>query len=222
MKPTAAVSAILFDASGTLLDDLRASWKAANLILQKFGRAPLALETFRRRACEPHWRFFTNEGIDQTTVRDVVPTVLKQVYDAHDVKPFPEVPQALRRLGPKGFHLGVVSQTPRAILLPLLERYSLASDFEVVMALEDCAEEKPSPAPILEALSAIRLPNPWKAAYVGDMKEDVVAARAAGIVPISVSRRWSYHTAEVLRQENPRHFIHRISDLSKVVGGRPY
>jgi len=48
--------------------------------------------------------------------------------------------------------------------------------------MED-ATAKPDPAPVLLALSRLGVSNAW---MVGDTPDDILAARAAGVVPLGV------------------------------------
>ena len=52
----AMIRNIIFDWSGTLVDDLPAVWQATNYVLTQCGRAEMSLEQFRAEFCLP----FTN------------------------------------------------------------------------------------------------------------------------------------------------------------------
>src|SRR5437016_4880579 len=49
---------IIFDWSGTLVDDLPAVWKATNYVLAQSERAELSLEEFRSEFCLPFTLFY--------------------------------------------------------------------------------------------------------------------------------------------------------------------
>src|SRR6201999_4170565 len=49
---------IIFDWSGTLIDDLPAVWKATNYVLTQSERAEMSLEQFRAEFCLPHTVFY--------------------------------------------------------------------------------------------------------------------------------------------------------------------
>jgi len=91
---------------------------------------------------------------------------------------FPDVEDALIRIKERGMQIGIVSSTPRIILDTVLAKYGAKRLFDTVLALEDCREFKPSPQPILEAVTRLGVPK-QDIAYVGDMDEDVQAANAA-------------------------------------------
>jgi HAD superfamily hydrolase (TIGR01548 family) len=80
--------------------------------------------------------------------------------------------------------IGLVTGRPRAEAIWFLDRYGLTERFEVVVARED-APLKPSPRGIRSALETMGVERAW---FIGDTVDDVVAARAAGLVPVGVSR----------------------------------
>ena len=49
---------IIFDWSGTLVDDLPAVWRATNFVFSQAGIAALTLEEFRAEFCLPFTRFY--------------------------------------------------------------------------------------------------------------------------------------------------------------------
>jgi HAD superfamily phosphatase len=63
-----------------------------------------------------------------------------------------------------------------------LREQGIESCFEAVVTMEDAAL-KPSPEPVLLCLSRLGVASAW---MIGDTRDDIVAARAAGVVPIGV------------------------------------
>jgi HAD superfamily hydrolase (TIGR01548 family) len=73
--------------------------------------------------------------------------------------------------------LAVVTGRPRTEAMIGLEQFNLRDLFEVVVGLGDALHGKPHPAPVLRALKRLGLPDSF--IYVGDMPDDLSAARAA-------------------------------------------
>jgi histidinol-phosphate aminotransferase len=87
----------------------------------------------------------------------------------------------LQRLAAK-LPLAAVTGRPRADFERFLDRFDLRSIFSASVCMED-ATAKPDPAPVLLALSRLGVSNAW---MVGDTPDDILAARAAGVVPLGV------------------------------------
>jgi len=78
--------------------------------------------------------------------------------------------------------LAIVTGRPRRDAERFLREQRIARFFRVVVAREDAAP-KPDPAPVALALRRLGVSRAWMA---GDTRDDVDAARAAGVVPIGV------------------------------------
>ena len=52
---------IIFDWSGTLVDDLSAVWRSTNFTLENADRPPLSLKEFRAEFCLPFNEFYERE-----------------------------------------------------------------------------------------------------------------------------------------------------------------
>ncbi len=55
---------IIFDWSGTLVDDLPAVWRATNFVLVQAGRAEMSLDEFRAEFCLPFTKFYDRHTPD--------------------------------------------------------------------------------------------------------------------------------------------------------------
>ncbi len=95
----------------------------------------------------------------------------------------------LSQLKQSGLKLGIVTSRPRAEAVYALKSFMPEFFSEnSIIAQEDCKEEKPSPKPLLLAKERISAKNPI---YVGDSINDEFAAKAAGMIFISVNQKLS-------------------------------
>jgi histidinol-phosphate aminotransferase len=78
--------------------------------------------------------------------------------------------------------LAIVTGRPTNDARHFLERHGLVDLFASVVCLED-GPGKPDPAPVNLALARLRVSRAW---LVGDTVNDVLAARAAGVLPLGV------------------------------------
>ena len=78
--------------------------------------------------------------------------------------------------------LGIVTGRPRVDAERFLERFDLADLFGAVVTMDD-APAKPDPAPVREALRRLGVNRAW---LVGDTPDDLVAAGAAGVLPLGI------------------------------------
>jgi len=142
--------AIVFDVSGTLLDDIQAVWRADAAAYAKFGYDGLdTLEKFRAKFKFPMSQFHRDNGIPPEMDKKIE-DYYRLVYPdfAHNVRIFDDVPGALARLNQRGIKLGVASNIPSLTLAEHLDRFGIAKYFAAVTGQDDCEEPKPSPQPI--------------------------------------------------------------------------
>ncbi|MDA0934989.1 MAG: TIGR01548 family HAD-type hydrolase [Planctomycetota bacterium] len=78
--------------------------------------------------------------------------------------------------------IGIVTGRPRADAARFLEQHGLTEVCAARVCMED-APLKPRPDPVLRALEQIPARSAW---FFGDTPDDIVAARAAGVVPVGV------------------------------------
>lgn len=89
------------------------------------------------------------------------------------------LPLAALLRGWTGPPLGICTMNSKRASEVALERCGLGGAVACLVAREDCPEQKPNPTPLL--LCAQRLGVRDRIVYVGDMRRDEVAARAAGM-----------------------------------------
>lgn len=84
----------------------------------------------------------------------------------------------LKAIAESGMRIGIVTGRPRAEAEFAVKNNGWMGIFpaERIVALEDCEEEKPSPAPLLLAMKKL---GAKRAVYIGDTASDCAAAKAA-------------------------------------------
>lgn len=123
-------------------------------------------------------------------------------YHEDLIRIFPNVEVSLARLRDAGLGLAVVTSKRRPSVEMALNSFPELRDVvDVFVTMEDTAEHKPDPAPLLKGLELLGDVPAKEAAYVGDAPFDVAAARAAGTMSVAVS--WGAFTEEALREAKP-------------------
>jgi HAD superfamily hydrolase (TIGR01509 family) len=213
------IKLVIFDASGTLLNDFMVTWKAVSKVLTHFGIQPDDPETFRKNFRLPYLNYYTDKGITHDTAKLEVPSLYTKFYLdlINEVKPFPEVRQVIESLSNMSVKLAVASQTPKEALVKLLSEPGIIKKFSVMLGLGDYQEPKPSPESVLLVLDKLSV-NSAEAIYVGDMAEDIILAKRAGVIPVAIYRNgMSYHTRSYLEKEEPAFIINDLAELTQII-----
>ncbi len=117
---------------------------------------------------------------------------VKQTYRTHmresdaDIRAFAGIPETLTALAEKGYQLGIVTTKHQAMAMRHLEKLALLNLFEegAIVCGDMCAVCKPAPDPFWKVLEALRA-EPEHAAMIGDSRQDILGAKAAGIYSVA-------------------------------------
>jgi len=213
---------IIFDVSGVLLDDLYAVWKADSEAYEICGIGKIeSIEEFKEKFKLPIHEYHRSMGVPD----EIVPKLeaeYRRAYQKynHTIRIFPEVKDVLRRLRASKINLAVASNIPSDFLKEHLQRFGIDKFFKAVTGQDDCREQKPSPEPILVTLRKLKA-DPSFSAYVGDMEEDIIAGKRAGVITVAICRERGYHPCWRLRRQNPDFIISSLWDLMSLVHQGP-
>ncbi len=216
------IKAFAFDLDGTLVDSIADLARAANA-----ARADLALTPLT----EARVASFVGDGASSLVARTLADdyaaeftgTALQKEamnhFDLHykrgltiDTTFYPQVQITLSRLHERGFALAIVTNKPERYTLPLLRALGVSEHFEVVVAGDTLPQKKPSAAPLLHVAERLHV-SPAELLMVGDSKNDVLAAQAAGCPVVAVS----YGYGSNLDDLGADRVIHHFADLLEFI-----
>jgi phosphoglycolate phosphatase len=186
---------LIFDWSGTLVDDLGPVIEATNAVLQKYGIPALDREMFRRRFRLPYREFYA----------EILPDIPLEELEAHfrpafesasaPVTVIPHAREKLEWCAKLGIRCFILTSMDATAFTRQLEEFGFAPLFEATYAgVLDKREI------IHQILDNHRL-NPAETAFVGDMIHDVETARHGGVSSIAVLT--GYNHPEILAQVRP-------------------
>jgi phosphoglycolate phosphatase len=98
---------------------------------------------------------------------------------------------------------------------PLLDRLELREFFEFWLGGDSLERKKPDPLPILTASKKLGVPVD-RCVMVGDSKNDILAAKAAGMQSIGV--RYGYNYGEDLGIFGPDLLVDRFDEIGVILG----
>lgn len=177
---------VTFDLDGTLLDTIDDLAEACRRMLAEIG-AP------SRTSAEVH--SFVGKGmvvlVERCLTHGTVPDAdqlqlgiasFRRHYaevNGCQTRIYPGVIEGLQAWRVSGLKMGVVTNKPAIFTEVLLDRMGLADYFDVVVSGDTTAFKKPHPEPIRYACEWMGV-APEDNLHIGDSKNDIVAARAAG------------------------------------------
>lgn len=203
---------ILWDLDGTLLDTLDDLLDATNYALRLHGfpeRTKAELRRFVGNGAANQIRLSLPAGAEDSL--ETVLTDYKAYYTGHcaiKTGPYPGVLAALATLGEK-YPMAIVSNKPDAAVKALCADY-----FPGIFALGETPDCPRKPAPDM-VLRTVRLLDADRCVYVGDSEVDILTAKNAGAVCLSVL--WGFRDREVLEQAGGGHFCADPAKLNEII-----
>jgi phosphoglycolate phosphatase len=210
---SAAVSGVVFDLDGTLVDSRRDIAEAANYALEKAGLQRLPHDELESYVGDGAPLLMARaarlEVADLKTaamVADFLDYYAEHPIDHTTVMPGGlEALEALRELP-----LGVCTNKPRRTSLAVLRGLGLEGRFKGLVAGDDLPKRKPDPAMVLETARLLGVPV-RSVVMVGDGPQDVLSGRAAGAFTIGV--RGGIQALERLTASAPDLIIDTLAEL---------
>ena len=196
---------VIFDWSGTLVDDLPAVWKATNYVFRRAGLAEMTLDRFRAEFCLPFKRFY-----DRYTPHIALP-LLEEWFHGHFMQvqdSVCELPHArefltyCRQNGARTFVLSTVRRDH-------FTRQAAAIGFEQFFD-RNYLGVLDKRAKIIEVLAENKL-EPMETLFIGDMQHDIETARHGGILSCAVLT--GYNQLDQLRASEPDLIVEHLGEL---------
>ncbi|MDB2576459.1 aminotransferase class I/II-fold pyridoxal phosphate-dependent enzyme [Planctomycetota bacterium] len=193
MRGALAPEAVLFDMDGVLADVSRSYRTAIRETAASYGVTITDTEIEAAKAAGDAnddwrltWRILVDRGVDCTL--DGVTDRFEALYQGTSKAPGLRREETLlldratlERLA-AARPLAVVTGRPRSDARRFLEEQGIADLFGAVITRDD-APLKPDPEPVRRAMDALGMRTAW---MLGDTRDDIESARAAGAVPVAV------------------------------------
>ncbi|HDX8999667.1 TPA: phosphoglycolate phosphatase [Klebsiella michiganensis] len=128
---------------------------------------------------------------------------------------FPAVADTLGALHAKGLPLALVTNKPTPFVAPILASLDIAKYFTVVIGGDDVKNKKPHPEPLLLVAEKLGL-APAELLFVGDSRNDIQAAKAAGCSSIGLT--YGYNYGEPISLSEPDYIFDQFNELLPAFG----
>ncbi|WAJ38231.1 phosphoglycolate phosphatase [Pseudomonas sp. GOM7] len=225
MKPLRALCGgelprlVMFDLDGTLIDSVPDLAAAVDRMLVELGREPAGVEQVREwvgNGARVLVRRALAGGLDHSVVGEAeteqaLARFLDIYADCHNLTAlYPGVHELLEALSTAAVELAVVTNKPERFVAPLLEQVGLGGYFRWIIGGDTLPQQKPDPAALLQVMRLAEV-SPAQSLFVGDSRNDVLAARAAGVPCVAVS--YGYNHGRPVAEEEPQLVVDSLAEL---------
>lgn len=210
---------LFFDLDGTLVDSLPDLTQAVDRMMLSMNKAPPGIECVKswvgNGAAKLIKRALTRSMNDEPDVQEFerAQQLFNRYYwenlSSHS-RLYDGVTDTLDQLTRHAKSLVCITNKPSLFAHPLLQALGLSQFFQIIICGDSLNFKKPHPEPLLHAAEQHKTPI-TNCLMVGDSKNDILAARAAGCPVIAVS--YGYNHGEDIRLSAPDACIDRFADL---------
>jgi len=127
---------------------------------------------------------------------------------------YPGVKETLDKL--KAKKLAIITNKPFKFVTPILKEFKIDGYFDLILGGDSLDEKKPSKKPLLFACEKLNV-SPSDTIMVGDSKNDILAAKRAGIKSIAITH--GYSQGEDIKGLDADFVVDDIREILKVMYG---
>lgn len=220
MKTSKTIKAFAFDLDGTLVDSAPGLTEALNAALQS-----LSLPT----VTQDQVKIWVGNGVDVLISRtlsaikapETFQSQMRTLFDAAYEKTsrtgtvlYPQVKETLDQLQQRGYPMALVTNKPSQFLPELLATLGLETYFSLIIGGGDLSQQKPHPAPLYHVLATFGL-YADELLFVGDSRNDIVAAQSAHCPTVGLS--YGYNYGESIAITKPDFVCEHFQDILMVI-----
>nr|WP_298144737.1 phosphoglycolate phosphatase [uncultured Pseudomonas sp.] len=209
----------MFDLDGTLVDSVPDLAAAVDKTLVLLGLPAAGVEQVRdwvgngarvlvRRALAGGLQ---HEQVEDAAAEQALELFMQAYAESHALTTvYPGVRATLDWLRGQGVELAVVTNKPERFVAPLLDEKGLGGYFRWIIGGDTLPQQKPDPAALRHVLQLARA-EASEALFIGDSRNDVLAAKAAGVPCVAVS--YGYNHGRPIAEEQPARVLDSLCEL---------
>lgn len=210
---------VMFDLDGTLVDSVPDLAAAVDKSLLQLGQPAAGIGQVRdwvgngarvlvRRALAGGLQ---HEHIDDAYAEQALELFMQAYAEGHALTLiYPGVRETLDWLHAQRVEMAIITNKPERFVAPLLDDKGLGRYFRWIIGGDTLPQQKPDPAALLHVLQLARV-EARQALFIGDSRNDVLAAKAAGVPCVALS--YGYNHGRPIAEEGPLRVLDDLRQL---------
>lgn len=184
------IKAVIFDIDGVLLDSFEANLKFFQDLMERFGHRAPTREEFPEIFHLTLWDTikFVTKLVSKEEIRKIWEAGRSREVAYHiELLVMPEAAESVITILSKNYRLGIVTSRVSEAIYEAPQLARLKKYFSATVSYQDTVNHKPHPEPLLLAAQKLGV-KPEESVYIGDVRNDITAAKAAGMKVIIYSK----------------------------------
>jgi HAD superfamily hydrolase (TIGR01509 family) len=205
------IKALIFDVSGTILDDFDRVYATSVAAGKEFGVGLPEIEEMRKTH-STDWRGFWEKRVKPMEKAQGLLRRWVEIYESQpDNEKLIDGTGKFLDMMRKRYLLGIVTSNWKKHVTAALNRLGVdCSMFASIITPDSTHRLKPDPHMVQLCCEELRV-APSEAVFIGDMTQDIQAGRGAGTRTVAVA--WGWHDNEELKRANPDFFADSWGDI---------
>ncbi len=214
-----AITCVLFDLDGTLLNTLDDLANAVNYALEKFGYPTHQIEKYKKFVGNGMKNLINRavpEEIKNTEIEKQILASFMERYSAHSTDltcPYEGIEELIDTLKSKGIKIGMVTNKAHKEAVAIMDKY-FSGKFDYIIGNSEKFPLKPNPQVALYALENMGC-TPEESIFIGDSGVDMETGKNGGFYPVGVL--WGFREREELETHGAKAIISHPSELQKIL-----
>ncbi|MDF1880779.1 phosphoglycolate phosphatase [Sulfurimonas sp. MAG313] len=219
---------IIFDLDGTLVDSVPDLALAVNDMLKTLGRETFEEKIIRTWVGNGAQTLVKRSLCGKTEINDLLdPELFNKALEIFlksyaqnlcvNTVLYPDVFEVLQNLETRGFRLALVTNKPFDFIEPLLIGLGIDNMFELCLGGDSLLKKKPDPMPLIHVCETLGIEID-ECLMIGDSKNDILAAKSAGMQSIGVTYGYNYN--ESISLDEPEAVIESMSEVCALLGDK--
>ncbi|MCY1298241.1 Phosphoglycolate phosphatase [compost metagenome] len=210
---------VMFDLDGTLIDSVPDLAAAIDRMLHTLGRPAAGIDAVRtwvgngarvlvRRALAGN---LDHSAVSDADAEHALALFMDAYAGSHALsRVYPGVRTTLKWLKKQGVEMALITNKPEQFVGPLLDDMKIGRYFRWIIGGDTLPQQKPDPAALLFVMQMAEV-KAEDALFIGDSRNDVLAARAAGVSCVALS--YGYNHGRPILEEDPALVIDDLREL---------
>lgn len=214
-----AITSVIFDLDGTLLNTLDDLANAVNFTLEKFGYPTHEIEKYKKFVGNGMKNLINRavpEEVKNTEIEKDVLSAFMERYSAHSTdltRPYDGVEELIDALKIRGIKIGMVTNKAHNAAIEIMDKY-FSGKFDYVLGQSEKFPLKPNPESAIFVCKTIGS-TPEESIFMGDSGVDMETGKNGGFFPVGVL--WGFREKDELLSCGAKAIISRPSELLDVI-----
>ncbi len=214
---------IIFDFDGTLINSIPDLATAVNMMLSHYNLLPLTMAQVSPFIGNGA-KLLVKRSLEHSMPdKEISSEFFKEAFEIYlasyqkvicvETYAYPDVVETLNYLNNKDYKMAICTNKPYEFIEPILDKLMIKHFFKYWIGEDSLTKKKPSAFPLFHIAKEMNK-SIEKCIMVGDSKNDIIAAKNAGMESIGVTYGYNYN--ENIADYNPTLVVDNFVDLQKL------